>query len=163
MYYATEQYIPAEAVLHHSIFSFGNPAVWWGSICALCIIVCFWLREKRYQIGENDWRWHVYSHLWDTRYEFVLISFLAQYLPWVLVPRGTYIYHYFASIPFLILMISMCFNADHPVLYKFLKIIGSIFLLVSLVLFIILLPYATGMAAPASWLDIGKKILHIWY
>ena len=121
------------------------------------------LREKRYQIGENDWRWHVYSHSWDTRYEFVLISFLAQYLPWVLVPRGTYIYHYFASIPFLILMISMCFNADHPVLYKFLKIIGSIFLLVSLVLFIILLPYATGMAAPASWLDIGKKILHIWY
>ena len=163
MYYATEQYIPAEAVLHHSIFSFGNPAVWWGSICALCIIVCFWLREKRYQIGENDWRWHVYSHSWDTRYEFVLISFLAQYLPWVLVPRGTYIYHYFASIPFLILMISMCFNADHPVLYKLLKIIGSIFLLVSLVLFIILLPYATGMAAPASWLDIGKKILRIWY
>ena len=26
---------------------------------------------------------------------------LAQLLPWVLVPRGTYIYHYFASVPFL--------------------------------------------------------------
>ena len=32
-----------------------------------------------------------------------LVSFLSQYLPWVLVPRSTFIYHYFASVPFIIL------------------------------------------------------------
>ena len=30
-------------------------------------------------------------------------------------------------------------------------------------LFIILLPYASGMAAPSWWLDAGKAILRIWY
>ena len=33
----------------------------------------------------------------------VLIGFLSQYLPWVLVPRSTFIYHYFASVPFIIM------------------------------------------------------------
>ena len=37
---------------------------------------------------------------------FIFIGLLAQYLPWVLVPRGTYIYHYFASLPFLMLSIT---------------------------------------------------------
>ena len=93
----------------------------------------------------------------------MLISFLAQYLPWVLVPRGTYIYHYFASIPFLILMISLCFTTDHPGLRKLLRMLGILFLSAALILFVILLPFTTGMAVRAEWLDIGKKILHIWY
>ena len=42
-------------------------------------------------------------------------------------------------------------------------IIGGIWLAVSAVLFVLLLPYMSGMAAPAEWLDIGKKILRIWY
>ena len=33
----------------------------------------------------------------------VLIGFASQFLPWVLVPRSTFIYHYFASVPFIIL------------------------------------------------------------
>ena len=122
-----------------------------------------WLRGKRYITPDNNWRWHIYSHTWEIHYEFVFISFLAQYLPWVLVPRGTYIYHYFASVPFLILMTSLCFTTDHPVLRKLLRMIGILFLAAELFLFVILLPYTTGMASPAGWLDIGKKILHIWY
>ena len=163
MFYATEQYIAKNASLHHSIFSFGNPAVWWGALGALAICMYLWLRGKRYITPENDWRWHVQSHTWEIRYEFVFISFLAQYLPWVLVPRGTYIYHYFASVPFLILMISLCFTSDHPVFCKVLRMTGIVFLASALILFVILLPYASGIAVPADWLDIGKKILHIWY
>ena len=163
MYYAAEQYIAKNASLHHSIFSFGNPVIWWGAVGALAVCICMWLRGKRYITPENNWRWHIYSHTWDIRYEFVFISFLAQYLPWVLVPRGTYIYHYFASVPFLILMISLCFTSDHPVLRKLFRMIGILFLAAALILFVILLPYTTGMAATAEWLDIGKKILRIWY
>jgi len=163
MYYAAEQYIAKNASLHHSIFSFGNPVIWWGAVGALAVCICMWLRGKRYITPENNWRWHIYSHTWDIRYEFVFISFLAQYLPWVLVPRGTYIYHYFASVPFLILMISLCFTSDHPVLRKLFRMIGILFLAAALILFVILLPYTTGMAAAAEWLDIGKKILRIWY
>ena len=33
----------------------------------------------------------------------IAVGFASQYLPWVLVPRSTYIYHYFASVPFIII------------------------------------------------------------
>jgi dolichyl-phosphate-mannose--protein O-mannosyl transferase len=36
---------------------------------------------------------------------FLLAGFLTEFLPWVLVPRTTFIYHYFASVPFFIMAI----------------------------------------------------------
>jgi Gpi18-like mannosyltransferase len=72
-----------------SIVSMGNPAVWWtGTICMIFIFVgyCF-LRMK------------------DEVALFILIGFASQYMPWVLVPRETYIYHFFASVPFIIFAI----------------------------------------------------------
>ena len=164
MYYAAEQYIPKDpSVLHHSIFSFGNPVVWWGALAAIPAALFMWLRGKHYSIEGRDESWHLNSRSWDNRYEFVFIGLLAQYLPWVLVPRGTYIYHYFASVPFLILMISMCLTSEKPEHEKTMKIIGGCVLAAAGVLFVLLLPYASGMAAPEEWLEIGRKILHIWY
>ncbi len=163
MFYASELYIPDDAVLHHSIFCFGNPCVWWGALVALPFTLFLWLREKHYLTGTDENRWHLNSLSWDNRYEFVFIGLLAQYLPWVLVPRGTYIYHYFASIPFLILMISIALTNEKPEQQKIMKIIGWALLAVSFALFIVLLPYASGIAAPRWWLEMGKSILHIWY
>ena len=40
----------------------------------------------------------------------VLIGFASQFLPWVLVPRSTFIYHYFASVPFIILASILLLN-----------------------------------------------------
>ena len=37
------------------------------------------------------------------------------------------------------------------------------FALLALAGFLIFLPYASGLAAPVSWLDIGKSILKVWY
>ena len=38
---------------------------------------------------------------------FVLVGFLTEFLPWVLVSRTMFIYHYFASVPFFIIAIVM--------------------------------------------------------
>jgi len=43
----------------------------------------------------------------DTRPGLLLICAAAQYLPWALVPRGTYIYHYFPAVPFVILCLAL--------------------------------------------------------
>ena len=42
-----------------------------------------------------------------------MIGFASQYLPWVLVPRSTYIYHYFTSVPFIIIAIVLAFEYLH--------------------------------------------------
>ena len=65
--------------------------------------------------------------------------------------------------PFLILMISICLTGDHPAEKRIKKITGWIFAGMAFLMFVLLLPYSTGIAAPGWWLEIGKHILHIWY
>lgn len=69
-----------------SIVSMGNPAVWWIGVGAvLFAAVIGFLRKERLVL-------------------FLLIALASEYLPWVLVPRLTFIYHFFASVPFIILL-----------------------------------------------------------
>ena len=163
MYYASKQYLPADSAVSHSIFSFGNPVLWWGALPALLAAVFLRIRDRHYLCEGSEARWHLRSLSGDRRYAFVFVGLLAQYLPWVLVPRGTYIYHYFASIPFLILILSLLLTDGDEVRPKAARIAGGCFLGLAFVAFIIFLPYAAGMAAPVWWLNIGRSLLHIWY
>lgn len=163
MYYAAEQYISDTSTVHHSIFCFGNPVIWFGGLAALLYCLARWLETKRYQLGDSSRLWHLSSFTFDPRYAFLFIGGLAQYLPWVLVPRGTYIYHYFASLPFLMLAFSLCFDGYPEKYRKTVRILICSVLLLAAVSFVLFFPYASGINAPAWWLDIGKKILRIWY
>ena len=165
MFYASKQYLPADYPVHHSIFAFGNPVIWFGGLAALCWCIYCAVARKRYRIRDNDYLWHLSSVSYDVRYMFVLIGLLAQYLPWVLVPRGTYIYHYFASLPFLMVCICLCFDFRTEGRRKnFLNscLITAV-ILAAAVFFILLFPYASGMNVPDAWLNIGKHLARIWY
>ena len=72
--------------LAQGISSFGNPFVWWLGIAAF-IYICYRLFTKK-----------------DRMAWFLFIGYLAQLLPWILVERLTFIYHYFPSVPFVVLM-----------------------------------------------------------
>lgn len=86
--------------LRESISSFGNPLVWWVGLPALIYVTYLFLRKK------------------DRRALFLIIGYLSQYLPWVLVTRLTFIYHYFTSVIFLVLMIGYSFRNLKEVLSK---------------------------------------------
>ncbi len=77
--------------IRQGISSFGNPLVWWAGIPAFLYTLYIAVRKKNKTAG------------------FLCLSYLAQYLPWTLVSRCTFIYHYFPSVPFLTLMIGFCF------------------------------------------------------
>ena len=71
--------------------------------------------------------------------------------------------YYFASIPFLILSIGICFDPDSS---RFRVLRFSAFILISLfalIMFIVFFPYAAGIGVPAGWLNIGRLILHVYY
>ncbi len=123
-----------------AISSFGNPAVWWAGLAALLWMI--------WRLIHGDARR-------DSRIWLVVVGFAAQYLPWVLVPRTTYIYHYFASVPFLILCI--CFFWEKMLDGgKRRAFIG--YLVAAAVLFALFYPVASGMPIPidfaklANWL-----------
>ena len=163
MYYASQQYLPADNPVHHSIFAFGNPVIWFGGLVAILYCIYRAIAARRYSLPGCSYRWHLHSSTYDDRYMFMLTGLLAQYLPWVLVPRGTYIYHYFASLPFLMIAICLCFDYREKRHQRIGLILSVIFICISAVFFILLFPYASGMNVSAGWLDIGRKILRIWY
>ena len=163
MFYATEQYMPDNG-LHTSIFCFGNPAIWWVGLGTVLCCLLLWLRQKRYVTGDSAQRWHLGNRDFTVTFSFLLLSLLAQYLPWVLVPRGTYIYHYFACVPFLVLTIGVTFDElEKAFSWKRIRLALWVYLLLCGVCFILLFPYASGLLAPEGWLNIGKAVLKIWY
>ncbi|MFR2458380.1 MAG: phospholipid carrier-dependent glycosyltransferase [Christensenellales bacterium] len=98
-YYSGREFMPAGTL--SIIWCLGNPAVWWPMLAGMLFTIAMCIKEK----------------LRDRKKLIIIVSFLAQYLPWVLVPRSMYIYHYFASIPFMIM--SLCFvikyfEKSHP-------------------------------------------------
>lgn len=79
--------VAQEGGLREGISAFGNPAVWWLGIPATLFMAYLWAKKK------------------DRTAAFLLIGYLAQYLPWFFVTRDTFIYHYFPSVIFVVLMI----------------------------------------------------------
>lgn len=178
MYYAARQYLSATTTVPFSIYCIGNPVIWWSAIPALIYCVLSWIKTHFYQVSlgydlpssrKKMFRpvislpCHITARSYDNRISFILIGLLAQYLPWVLVPRGTYIYHYFASVPFMILCIVMVFDKLYEENRIYFCIFALLLVLCALAAFIIFFPYASGIAVSRSWLDIGNKVLRITY
>lgn len=78
---------PGSGGHREGISAFGNPLVWWPGIPASLYMLRLWTKKK------------------DRTASFLLIGYLAQYLPWFFVTRITFIYHYFPSVAFVTLMI----------------------------------------------------------
>ena len=71
-----------------NIASTGNPAVWWiSSVGAVCLFLAWVLgKVKR-----------------DPVLPILFVGVAANYLPWVLVTRCVFLYHFFATVPFILL------------------------------------------------------------
>ena len=131
--------------LRQGISAFGNPLVWWAGIPAFLytgyLAIC---KHKQ------------------TAY-FLIISYLAQYLPWVLVDRCTFIYHYFPSVPFVALMIGYCFlqwkKSVKPAWYK----TGlGIYATAAFILFMLFYPVLSGTYISREYVDSFLRWLESW-
>ncbi len=135
-YYSGKDFMPDGWV--SSIYAMGNPLVWWGGFLAL-IFVTVRLFSKSFG---------------DRRYLFVVVGFLSQYLPWTLVHRSTFIYHYFASVPFIILATAIFFEwlrrIRHEVYIRAVWIYG----IVALLLFGMFYPLMSGTPFPGAFANL---------
>lgn len=161
MYFASDRYVPAG--YGYAIFCFGNPAVWIGGLVGILVCALIWCRGHVYEIQGQEGALHWQSMV-SHKYAFVIIGLLAQLLPWILVPRGTYIYHYFASVPFLVLGATLTIEwiqqGRWPRLGRALTVAYLVF---ALICFIGFYPYASGVTTPTWWLDFMKQFLLIYY
>ncbi|MBC8080172.1 MAG: glycosyltransferase family 39 protein, partial [Gorillibacterium sp.] len=127
-----------------SIWSFGNPAVWWVGLAAFIASLVLLKRKKH-------------------RGMFVVaVAFFSQFLPWVLVTRLTFIYHYFAMVPFLIFaIVFMCKHLveKNPAFKTGVKLYAGI----SLLLFLLFYPVLSGMVVSKGYVDTFLQWFGTWY
>lgn len=162
MYYASPTYVNTPG-WSYAIWCFGNPAIWSAALVGFAYTVFMWAKRHRYTLRKDGETLHWTATDWDVTMPFLLLSALSQFLPWVLVPRGTYIYHYFATTPFLMLSITVLFRDITRRFPKTGKWLLGIFLGVCLVMFVAYFPYASGTLTPTWWLDFMEQFLRIYY
>ncbi len=146
MYYAAAHYVPKGMGI--SIWAMGNPAVWWVGALAVLVSAGLVIRNHLTLQGPT-----LLSRDRDTAPALILIGVLAQYLPWMLVPRGTYIYHYFAVLPFTILANGYLWSLMEEKYPKWGKTFMAAQLGLALILFVGFFPFASGVAAPIDWMQ----------
>ena len=128
-----------------TISAFGNPAVWW--VCSAGAVALMLRMLSRKYKGNNG--------------TFVLLIGLgANYLPWVLVSRCTFAYHFFASVPFIILL-TLYLLMDIEERRPELKWIKWAWLAVAVVLFAVYYPVISGASAPTSYIK-ALELLPGW-
>ncbi len=135
--------------LRQGISSFGNPLVWWAGIPAFIYTLYVALTKKDKTAG------------------FLCVAYLAQYLPWTLVSRCTFIYHYFPSVPFLALMIGFCFLQLKEKLKG--KLSSTIFYslviayaILAFALFIMFYPVLSGQPVNIEYVDKFLRWFDTW-
>ncbi|OPZ86406.1 MAG: putative dolichyl-phosphate-mannose--protein mannosyltransferase [Firmicutes bacterium ADurb.Bin419] len=139
------------------MYVMGNPAIFWfGIVCVFAALLISIIKQDKRSVP-------------------FLVAFAFQYLPWFRVSRCIFIYHFFTSVPFLILSIVYVLNflrEDFPKIMG--KYIGSkraeittyklstafiySYLVLALALFIFLYPVISGMEIPTEYLNWYKWI-----
>lgn len=138
-----------------TIMCMGNPLIFY--IGALCMGLAMTLFVRKYWSLRDGLR----QGDGDVTLAVLMVGFLAQYLPWVLVPRSMYIYHYFASVPFIILATALALDRLRNVRLRRWLMVG--YLVLAAVFFALFYPYASGMLTPTAWLDWLKWFPKLYY
>ena len=139
-----------------TISAMGNPALWWTGIPAMIGTVVILIKKKTLPALV------------------FFIGFLSVYMPWVLVSRISFIYHYFTAIPFLIVAI-LCmaeYFEDRPVMQKgftiakyqvtTMQIVLCAFTVLCIGLFIAFFPVISGAVASREYIQ-SLKWLPNWF
>ncbi len=115
--------------LTSSIICMGNPLIWWISIPSLItgIIVAI-KRKDKYMLVP-------------------IFGALFQYIPWMVVRRMAFIYHYFSVVPFLIIVIVYLIKVFMELGGNTKKIV-YIYLALTAIIFIMYFPILSGMIVP---------------
>jgi len=132
-YYSGASYVPEGMV--SSISCMGNPAVWWTGLVALIYVAVAGAYRRRMP---KTWL-------------MVLIGFASQFLPWVLVPRSTFIYHYFASVPFIIICTVLMLERLRKKNRDTCRAVTITLIAAAAVLFVAFYPLESGMMVPRSY------------
>lgn len=116
--------------LTSSIICMGNPIIWWFSIPALVAGIILAIKRK------------------DKYMVVPLLGAAFQYIPWMVVRRMTFIYHYFSVMPFIIIVIVYLLKIFSEYGGKSARKFVYLYLFLVALLFVMFYPILSGMIVP---------------
>ncbi len=148
MWFYNADYAPAG--MASSILTFGNPAVWWVGLAGIVLALGMSLwRNALPALGVIPGR----EDELDRALPVIAVGFLSAYLPWVLVSRLTFIYHYFASVPWIIIATAQMLRVLERRNKKAAYGIAAVLSVAAVALFVLFYPLASGAVVPRAWCD----------
>ena len=131
------------STVSEGISAFGNPILWWVGIPAFIYMVYLSIKEK------------------DKKATFLVIGYLAQYMPWFLVTRITFIYHYFPCTVFVAFMVVYSIS---KVVNRFpkMKKIAIAYTVLACILFIMFYPVLSGQPVNKHYVYTFLKWFDSW-
>lgn len=128
-----------------SISAFGNPLVWWTGIPAFGYMIYLAVRKK------------------DRNAAFLCVGYLAQYLPWCMVTRITFIYHYFPSVPFVVLMLTYSAKKLGEWLpEKVWRLVTAGYAAAVVMMFLLFYPVLSGQIVNTKYVDLFLRWMDSW-
>lgn len=130
-----------------NISSTGNPAVWWvSSVGAVCLLL----------------EWAMGKLKKDSALPMLLVGVLANYLPWVLVSRCVFLYHFFATVPFILLASVYLLKHLEEGNSRWRRI-KWIWLGIAVVYFVLMYPAISGLPTPMWYAGFLENVLPTGY
>ena len=131
------------ALVSEGISAFGNPLVWWAGIPAFFMVLYLAIARK------------------DRKAGFLTVGYLAQYMPWMLVSRTTYMYHYFPSVPFVTLMLGyVCLQFAGKSKGRRAAVFG--YVAAAIGLFVLFYPVLSGHPVEKTFVDHWLRWFDTW-
>ncbi len=124
------------------ITTMGNPAIWWMGVAAVIMSIMIAFEKK------------------DRRMVPVFIALASLYLPWMLITRSTYIYHFFPVLPFVIFCIAYVLVYIKDNFKNGKKYIAGYFAVV-IIFFVIFYPVISGIPFSAKYIE-GLRWFPSW-
>lgn len=141
-----------------TISTFGNPATW--TFCTLATIaLIFVLIFHRKKLPLEAW--------------FLFVCMASSFLPWVLVTRSTYAYHFFATVPFITLAagyligyiedVDACKRAEKGMAPGKITRLKYVWMAIAGILFIVFYPVISGLEVPSEYIAALQWVpFHKW-
>jgi len=130
-----------------TIVLMGNPVIWWCSIPALLFIAARLVADK---IRKREYSFVAL---------FILVPFLLQWIPYMLITRILFIYHFVPEVPFMIFALTYW----TPFLEKknIIKYMITVFLILTALLFFLFYPVISGYPVAYEYKE-GLRWLSGW-
>ena len=130
-----------------NISSTGNPAVWYVSAFGALFAIVEWFKNPACRK--------------DRAFAVVIVGILAGLLPWALVTRCVFLYHYFSTLPFVMLLtLLLLYYAERQ--YPRIAWLKWLWLAVSAVVFLLMLPAVSGIPVTYGYAKFIENVLAVF-